>query len=152
MSLVIEEKVYDDEPNRGINPLPNLDFKFIIANTLLSLPHDSDVKKNVSANQMSIFENQEHIDQLKAVREEYFSANDAETKNELKLAFSEIQKSMFQEALNNNKMASALYQALFQWEPFGNNVTDWFDADWMFGIRVDLILLLQTRLILILKI
>ena len=59
---------------------------------------------------------------------------------------------MFQEALNNNKMASALYQALFQWEPFGNNVTDWFDADWMFGIRVDLILLLQTRLILILKI
>lgn len=135
LSLVIEEKVYDDEPNRGINPLPNLDFKFIIANTLLSLPHDSDVKKNVSANQMSIFENQEHIDQLKAVREEYFSANDAETKNELKLAFSEIQKSMFQEALNNNKMASALYQALFQWEPFGNNVTDWFDADWMFGIK-----------------
>lgn len=135
LSLVIEEKVYDDEPNRGINPLPNLDFKFIIANTLLSLPHDSDSKKNVSANQMSIFENQEHIDQLKAVREEYFSANDAETKNELKLAFSEIQKSMFQEALNNNKMASALYQALFQWEPFGNNVTDWFDADWMFGIK-----------------
>ena len=84
---------------------------------------------------MSIFENQEHIDQLKAVREEYFSANDAETKNELKLAFSEIQKSMFQEALNNNKMASALYQALFQWEPFNNTVTDWFDADWMFGIK-----------------
>lgn len=135
LSLVIEEKVYDDEPNRGINPLPNLDFKFIIANTLLSLPHDSDVKKNVSANQMSIFENQEHIDQLKAVREEYFSANDAETKNELKLAFSEIQKSMFQEALNNNKMASALYQALFQWEPFNNTVTDWFDSDWMFGIK-----------------
>ena len=135
LSLVIEEKVYDDEPNRGINPLPNLDFKFIIANTLLSLPHDSDVKKNVSANQMSIFENQEHIDQLKAVREEYFSANDAETKSELKLAFSEIQKSMFQEALNNNKMASALYQALFQWEPFNNAVTDWFDADWMFGIK-----------------
>lgn len=135
LSLVIEEKVYDDEPNRGINPLPNLDFKFIIANTLLSLPHDSDNKKNVSANQMSIFENQEHIDQLKAVREEYFSANDAETKNELKLAFSEIQKSMFQEALNNNKMASALYQALFQWEPFNNTVTDWFDSDWMFGIK-----------------
>lgn len=135
LSLVIEEKVYDDEPNRGINPLPNLDFKFIIANTLLSLPHDSDFQKNVSANQMSIFENQDHIDQLKAVREEYFSANDAETKNELKLAFSEIQKAMFQEALNNNKMASARYQALFQWEPFNNTVTDWFDADWMFGIK-----------------
>lgn len=134
LSLVIEEKVYDDEPNRGINPLPNLDFKFIIANTLLSLPHDSDSKKNVSANQMSIFENQEHIDQLKAVREEYFSANDAETKNELRVSFAAIQKAMAQEAFTN-KNASALYQALFQWEPFGNNVTDWFDADWMFGVK-----------------
>ena len=37
LSLVIEEKVYDDEPNRGINPLPNLDFKFVIANSLLDL-------------------------------------------------------------------------------------------------------------------
>lgn len=134
LSLVIEEKVYDDEPNRGINPLPNLDFKFIIANTLLSLPHDSDNKKNVSANQMSIFENQEHIDQLKAVREEYFSANDAETKNELKISFGAIQKAMVQEAFTN-KNASAQYQALFQWEPFGNNVTNWFDSDWMFGIK-----------------
>ena len=26
LSLVIEEKVYDDEPNRGINPLPNFGF------------------------------------------------------------------------------------------------------------------------------
>ncbi len=135
LSLIIEEKIYDDEPNRGINPLPNLDFKFIIANTLRSLPHDSDVEKNVVANQMSIFENQDHIEQLRAVCEEYFSANNAETKTELKLTFSEIQNAMFQEALNNNKIASARYQALFQWKPFSNDSTNWFDSDWMFGVK-----------------
>ena len=135
LSLVIEEKVYDDEPNRGINPLPNLDFKFIISNTLVTLPHDSDYKKDVQADQMSLFEREDHISQLKAVREEYFSANDAESKNELKLAFSEIQKEMFQEALDNRKMASARYQALFQWKPFSNEKTDWFDPEWMFGIK-----------------
>ena len=137
LSLVIEEKVYDDEPNRGINPLPNLDFKFIAANSLISLPEDSDHIKDVAQNQLSIFEKEEHIEQLKSVREEYFSANDAETKNELKFAFSEIQNAMRQAALDNwgNKMASARYEALFQWKPFNNTVTDWFYADWMFGIK-----------------
>ena len=135
LSLVIEEKVYDDEPNRGINPLPNLDFKFIIANTLVTLPHDSDHNKDIQADQMSLFEREDHISQLKSVREEYFSANDAESKNELKLAFSEIQKDMFQEALDNRKMASARYQALFQWKPFSNELTNWFDPEWMFGIK-----------------
>lgn len=134
LSLVIEEKVYDDEPNRGINPLPNLDFKFVIANSLVHLPKESDKVKKISDNQMSIFEKQEHIDQLKAVREEYFTANDSETKAELKLAFSEIQKLMFQTTLDNAKMASARYQALFQWKPFSNEVTSWFDSEWMFGI------------------
>ncbi len=135
LSLVIEEKVYDDEPNRGINPLPNLDFKFIIANTLVTLPHDSDYNKDIQADQMSLFEREDHISQLKAVREEYFSANDLESKNELKLAFSEIQKEMFQEALDNHKIASARYQALFQWKPFSNEMTDWFDPEWMFGVK-----------------
>lgn len=135
LSLVIEEKVYDDEPNRGINPLPNLDFKFVIANSLVHLPKESDKVKKISDNQMSIFEKQEHIDQLKAVREEYFTANDSETKAELKLAFSEIQKLMFQTALDNAKMASASYRALFQWKPFSNEVTPWFDPEWMFGIK-----------------
>ena len=135
LSLVIEEKVYDEDFNRGINPLPNLDFKFIIANTLVTLPHDSDFDSKVMAGQLSLFERQDHIAQLKSVREEYFSTNDVETKNELKLAFSEIQKAMFQETLNNSKNASAQYQALFQWAPFSNKTTNWFDAEWMFGIK-----------------
>ena len=135
LSLVIEEKVYDEEFNRGINPLPNLDFKFIIANTLVTLPHESDFDAKVTKGQLSLFERQDHIAQLKTVREEYFSTNDIESKNELKLAFSEIQKAMFQEALNNNKNASAQYQALFQWAPFSNKLTDWFDPEWMFGVK-----------------
>ena len=37
LSLIVEETVEDDEPNRGIQPLPNLDFKFITANSLVRL-------------------------------------------------------------------------------------------------------------------
>ena len=135
LSLVIEEKVYDDKPNRGIKTLPNLDFKFIIANTLISLPHDSDHNKNVASTQLSLFERQDHISLLKNVRDEYFGVNDSESKTELKNEFTEIQNAMFQETLDNRKFASARYQALFQWKPFKNEVTNWFDPEWMFGIK-----------------
>lgn len=126
LSLVIEEKVYDDEPNRGINPLPSLDFKFIIANSLVALEENP---------QLSLFENQDHIDELKAVRDEYFNA-DSERKTELKLEFADIQKRMFQETISNyNKSASSRYKALSDWSPFSNESTSWFDAEWMFGIK-----------------
>lgn len=124
LSLIIAEKVIDSEPNRNIEPLPSLDFKFIIANTLIPLP---------KGNQISVFENIDHINQLKAVRDEYFTA-DSERKQELKLEFAEIQKSMFQQTLTMAKMASARYSALFNWSPFKNEATAWFDPEWMFGI------------------
>lgn len=103
LSLIIEEAVHDDEENRGINPLPNLDFKFIIANSLLPLPYDEDN----SEIQTSMFENEDHMSRLKAVREEYFGTYDNAIKNELKLEFGEIQKEMFQYTLSLNKAASS---------------------------------------------
>ncbi len=38
LSLVVDELVLDSEENRGIEPLPNLEFKFVAANTLIGLP------------------------------------------------------------------------------------------------------------------
>ncbi len=41
LSLVVDEKVLDSEPNRGIESLPNLEFKFVCANTLIGLPNQT---------------------------------------------------------------------------------------------------------------
>ena len=126
LSLVIEEKVLDNEPNRGINALPNLDFKFIIANTLVPL---SDKDKG------SLFENEEHINKLKRVRENYFSAEQDE-KTAIKYEFSQIQNEMYEYLYNFTiTKASERYQSLFRWKPFDNEPTSWFDAEWMFGVR-----------------
>ncbi len=137
LSLIIEEKIDDEKPNRDVKPLPNLDFKFIIANTLKELPKESDVKFADDAIQISMVENQDHIAELKAVREEYFSVNDASIKSELRYQFSEIQNAMLSEALNvyRGNNTSKLYRALFEWKPFENVVADWFDPEWMFGVR-----------------
>ena len=126
LSLIIEEKVDDIEENRGINALPNLDFKFIIANSLFSLD-DGD--------RLSLFENVGHIEKLKAVREEYFNA-DSDRRSELKLEFSQIQQDMLLNTIQNlSKHSSKKYSQLYSWKPFSNESTDWFDSDWMFGIK-----------------
>lgn len=126
LSLVIEENVNDEEYNRGINPLPNLDFKFIIANSIIALDNST---------QMSLFENEYHIAELKAVRDKYFNA-DSERRTELKWEFADIQKRMFQETISHyNKQATSRYQSLSDWSPFKNEATNWFDPDWMFGIK-----------------
>ncbi len=38
LTLVVDQQVDDSAPNRGIEPLPNLDFKFVCANTLVKPP------------------------------------------------------------------------------------------------------------------
>lgn len=38
LSLVVEENVVDEKDNRNIEPLPNLDFKFVCANALIDAP------------------------------------------------------------------------------------------------------------------
>ena len=126
LSLIIEESVDDEEENRGVNPLPNLDFKFIIANSLIGLEDTS---------QMSLFENEDHIKRLKDVRDEYFNA-ESERRTELKLEFKDIQQDMLLNTIANyQKQATMRYQQLSAWKPFENESTNWFDPDWMFGIK-----------------
>jgi len=134
LSLVIEQKVNDALPNRGVHPLPSLDFKFLIANSLVKLPDDSSYHMGTKVEVLSMFENVSHIDELKAVREEYFNA-DNERKAELREEFADIQKRMFQQTLSMAKNASPRYSALSNWSPFKNEPTDWFDAEWMFGVK-----------------
>ncbi|MCD4817828.1 MAG: hypothetical protein K8S23_03960 [Candidatus Cloacimonetes bacterium] len=38
LTLMVDEAINDEKPNRVINPLPNLSFKFLAANTLIGLP------------------------------------------------------------------------------------------------------------------
>ncbi|MDR2266171.1 MAG: Eco57I restriction-modification methylase domain-containing protein, partial [Christensenellaceae bacterium] len=124
LSLIIEEEIKDSEENRGINPLPNLDFKFVVANTLIELERDT---------QISFFENQAHIKSLKLIRDEYFNA-DSKRRDELREQFVNVQKAMYKEKVANYQgVASGRHEQLSKWNPFNNEKTDWFDPEWQFG-------------------
>ena len=128
LSLIVEETVEDDEPNRGIQPLPNLDFKFITANSLVSLKGKAE-----SVGQISLFEDIQHIEELKRIRDEYFIA-DTDERAELREEFGKIQREMLMMTIQNYaKTASNRYNLLSSWKPFDNESTHWFDPAWMFG-------------------
>jgi hypothetical protein len=128
LTLVIDEDVLDDEPNRGVRALPNLDFKFVTANSLVGLPG------GIAKGQSSLLEDTTHIDALKRIRDDYFNAPN-DLRNELKNNFYRLQKQMFEATINRfGGTVSSRYSLLSGWDPFEHKATEWFDSEWMFGI------------------
>lgn len=127
LTLIIEEEVDDDKPNRGIHALPNLDFKFVTANSLVGLPDNG--------GQASLLEDSNHIATLKEIRDEYFTAP-ADKREILRARFSELQNSMFEKRIDSlGGNVSTRYDRLMRWKPFKNEPSEWFDPEWMFGVK-----------------
>jgi hypothetical protein len=79
ISLLVDQNGKPDEPNFGFDPLPNLDFKLVSANTLIGAP-ESDITNT------GIFENlaDPFFEKFNELTEKYFSAYEPEEKLELK--------------------------------------------------------------------
>lgn len=126
LTLVVESEIDDAKPNRGIEPLPNLDFKFVCANTLIGLP---------KVQSGGLFEDHLGIDELSRIMSEYFSCN-SQRKNEVKLKFLHIQKEILEKTISAfGKNTGELTLKLTTWNPFSNHSNGWFDPEWMFGIE-----------------
>ncbi len=129
LTLVVESEVDDSKPNRGIEPLPNLDFKFVCANTLIGLPISKDPTT------INAFEDHSGISELSKIMSEYFSCN-SQRKNEIRLKFSKTQNDILSRSIFAfGKHTGELTQALTQWSPFSNSSNSWFDPQWMFGLE-----------------
>lgn len=124
LTLIVEERIDDSLENRGIEPLPNLDFKFVTANSLIGLPNTQNA---------SLFKDKTGIDQLKDIRNQFFSSVNSE-RHHLKDEFKEIQKQMLLRMIEM-KGSDDVTQKLSTWDPFSSKMTPWFDPEWMFGIE-----------------
>ena len=125
LTLVVESEINDFKPNRGIEPLPNLDFKFVCANTLVPLP---------KAESTGLFDDHSGITALSEIMSEYFSCN-SHRKNEIKLKFSNAQKEILEKTVSAfGRNTGELTLRLTTWNPFSNQSNSWFDPEWMFGL------------------
>ena len=127
ISLAIEQEPDANVPNFGIKPLPNLETRFIAADTLIQLK---------TAEQLDLFRQQ--IEALKTKlaenRERHFHA----TTRRKKLACRDEDKKL-RRALVGELKAAGLPQddanKITQWDPYDQNAkADWFDPEYMFGV------------------
>ena len=128
LSLIIDENIDDNHPdgNRGIEPLPNLEFKFVTANTLIGLEAEK---------QQTTFDfgdNVEILKELQKIRNEYLQATPRD-KEQIKKRFRKVQDKINSTGNTNN--LSKRENQLYHWNPFSNEDCKWFDPEWMFGVE-----------------
>ncbi|MBU4487251.1 MAG: Eco57I restriction-modification methylase domain-containing protein, partial [Candidatus Delongbacteria bacterium] len=126
LSLVVDETINDKEENRGVLPLPNLEFKFAIANTLIGLP------KKESGVDINLFQDETEAN-LKELIKEYFESS-SEKKEDIKARITELQNEMVKNTIQW-KDTSSSYFHLSDFKPFENKATHWFEPEWMFGLE-----------------
>src|SRR5690606_4484512 len=86
LTLIVDENIDESKPNRGVEPLPNLEFKFVTADTLTRLPSED--------GQQNLFSNHEELQKLKELRKDYLQSYGKE-KEQIKVEFLNTQKSIF---------------------------------------------------------
>ncbi len=134
ISLIVEQGMMDmHKENYGVIPLPNLETKFVAANTLI------DAKKKKQGEFVADLFEDPRIGEVKKailkVRHEHFYAKTVYTKKQLR----EKDKSLCIElaellALNHDAAPEDAKQ-LARWNPYDQNVSSpFFDPEWMFGL------------------
>ena len=121
LTLIVDQEIDDKSPNRGVVPLPNLDFKFICADSLTPL----DANK-----QMSLGDDPDLEKKLASIRRRYFTTTNEDKKNKLREDFEKLVTSdptLFAESVRNAQLKSFRPLA-------SNNQAKFFDLHTMFGI------------------
>ena len=128
LSLIVDEVVQDEQPNRGVEPLPNLEFKFVCANTLIPLPEPDNFEK--------MFGDSEIVRELEEIRTKYFTASN-DDKPAIRKQFEDLQKKLFNFLIQNKDVLNdpnSRLGMLSSWKPFSDEASEWFDSKWVFGI------------------
>lgn len=130
ISLVVDQRTTTDPvSNFGIRPLPNLEAKFVAANTLIPLA-------KAAANLGRTPAIMEIERRLKEANHKIFNAKTVKTKRKWKERLGELRSELIQQLSDNGFLTKDAVNQMASWDMFDQNATaSFFDADWMFGIK-----------------
>lgn len=120
ISLVIEQN-----PENGIRPLPNLETRFITADTLIGLRK----QRMLTSEEVATLELR-----LRDNSEQHFHATTRERKDECEQKDEILRKELASE-LKHLSMPADDAEKIVHWNRYDQNASsDWFNPEWMFGI------------------
>ena len=133
ISLICDQKTHGDRSrNLGIRPLPNLETKFVVANSLLelNLPQHLSLFRNPEIERLE--------KELERVRHRYFSAQTRQAKRELQKKDRELVQKIIKLLKADDFGNEDVYRRI-AWNPYDHySVADFFDPVTMFGPELEL--------------
>jgi hypothetical protein len=113
ISLIVDQKIDDGQPNRGVRPLPNLETKFVAGNTLIG------VEKQMALRNPEIVAKEA---KLRQVRERHFIARTAGTKAKCRELDTKL-RSEISELLVADGFPPQMTRKLANWNPYDQNAS-----------------------------
>lgn len=119
LSLIIDD-------NTDIEPLPNLDFNFVCANTLVKLPSKEE-------DDLPLFTDNSYEERFQKLRDQYFNAHNKKEKNTLR---DEFYKLYNEKNTDDDVTKSNRFKMLTTWDPFrSTEPAKFFDSKTMFNVE-----------------
>ncbi len=132
ISLIVEQKESnnDAENNYGVHTLPNLETKFITANTLISIREKKDSYGSLFDIAIS-----EIREALIEIRKSHFYAKNPYQKKQLREKDEALREVLAQKLEEFGQASSNNAKEFVHWNPYDQNASaSFFDPEWMFGI------------------
>ncbi len=127
IALIVDQQTDEQLENRGILALPNLETRFVAANTLLGMA----VSQGALRSQAVLRLEQE----LATVRQRHFDARTPRTKRKYRDEDRRIRQQIGVE-LKQDGVPGATADLLARWDPYDQNASaEFFDPGWMFSIE-----------------
>lgn len=119
LSIIVDEDIANHgQENGGVDPLPNLDFKFVCANSLILLDRE-----------YGMFDDPETENKMQEIRSKYFKTESDKVKLKMRREFDLLLSKI------NTLGASKKQQQLLTYHPFDTeNSCIFFDPAFMFGV------------------
>ncbi|MBF8275272.1 MAG: hypothetical protein HW390_345 [Candidatus Brocadiaceae bacterium] len=128
ISLIIDEKKQPDRENLGVRSLPNLETKFVAANTLIGI--EKPQQRSFKTPELGKLEKD-----LKQLRHQYFNAKTRKEKLHCQKQDKELRQSIAKLLMTAGWDVSTARQ-IVQFDPYDQNASSpFFDLEWMFGIK-----------------
>ena len=128
ISLVVDQKVNNNPAdNYGIRPLPNLEARFVAANTLIGIDKDLSLANTDKVQTIKA--------KLKDANHRLFNAKTMQTKRRWKDAIKTYREELCDALEETGLITHDEASLVSSWDMFNQNVhSNFFDAEWMFGI------------------
>ena len=127
ISLVVDQNNNFEDENFGIIPLPNLETKFVAANTLIGINRPSGLSDTDEIRKLQ--------EELRVCRHKIFNAKTTKTKKKWRKIDKEKRYAIAAK-LKKNGWDNDNANMLANWDPYDQSASSpFFDPEWMFGLQ-----------------